>query len=128
MAFSLFLPAVFTIILLYADLNANDLCFEWQHHNNTIPSSVIRIRAIGISVEVLIINLWFPLTAVILVGLKDFKLRFLPVLYIAFIFAEATVIYYLFLLAFGVLDTHTYYRYPVNILFFTGLICYSIAM
>ena len=128
MAFSLFLPTVFTILLLYADLNTNDLCFEWQHHNNTVPSSVIRIRVIGRSAEVLIINLWFPLTAVILFGWKDFKLRFLPVLYIAFIIAETTVIYYLFLLAFGVLDTHTYYRYPVNILFFTGLICCSIAM
>ena len=128
MAFSLILPTAFSIILLYADLNTNDLCFEWQHHNNTVPSSVIRIRVIGRSVEVLIINLWFPLTAVILVGWKDFKLRFLPVLYIAFIFAEATVIYYLFLLAFGVFDSHTYYRYPVNILFFTGLICCSIVM
>ena len=38
------------------------------------------------------------------------------------------LIYLLILLAFGVLDTHTYYRYPVNILFFTGLICCSIAM
>ena len=128
MAFSLLLPTAFTIILLYADLNTNDLCFEWQHHNNTVPSSVIRIRAIGRSVEVLIINLWFPLTAVILFGWRDFKLKFLSVLYIAFIFAEATVIYYLFLLAFGVFDSHTYYRYPVNILFFTGLICCSVVM
>ena len=84
MAFSLFLPTVFTIILLYADLNTNDLCFEWQHHNNTVPSSVIRIRVVGRSVEAVIINLWFPLTAVVLFELKDFKLRFLPVLYIAF--------------------------------------------
>ena len=128
MAFSLFLPTVFTILLLYADLNTNDLCFEWQHHNNTVPSSVIRIRAIGRSVEVLIINLWFPLTAVILFGWKDFKLRFFPVLYIAFIFAEATVIYKLHLLAFGIFDTHTYYRYPSNILFFISIIICSIVM
>ena len=128
MAFSVLLPTAFTIILLYADLNTNDLCFEWQHHNNTVPLSVIRIRLIGRSVEVLIINLWFPLTAVILFGWKDFKLRFLPVLYIAFIIAETTVIYYLFLLAFGVFDTHTYYKYPINILFFIGLICCSIVI
>ena len=128
MAFSLFLPTAFTIILLYADLNTNDLCFEWQHHNNTVPLSVIRIRDIGRIVEVLIFNLCFPLTAVILFGWKDFKLRFINVFYIAFIFAEATIIYYLFLLAFGVFDTHMYYRYPVNILFFTGIICCSIVM
>ena len=128
MAFSLFLPTAFTVMFLYIDLNTADLCVEWQHHNNTIPLSVMRIRAIGRSVEVLIINLWFPLTAVILFGWKDFKLRFFPVLYIAFIFAEATVIYKLLLLAFGVLDTHTYYRYPSNILFFISIIICSIVM
>ena len=128
MAFCLFPPSAFAIILFYFDLNTNDLCIEWQHHNNTVPFSVIRIRVIGRIVQVLIINLCFPLTAVILFGWKDFKLRFLPVLYIAFIFAEATVIYYLFLLAFGVFDTHMYYRYPINILFFTGIICCSIVM
>ena len=128
MAFFLILPTAFTIMFIFVDLNTADLCIQWQRHNNTVPFSVMRIRAIGISVEVLIINLWFPLTAVILFGWKDFKLRFLSVLYIAFIFAEATVIYKLLLLAFGVLDTHTYYRYPSNILFFISIICYSIAM
>ena len=102
MAFSLFLPTAFTIIFLYVDLNTADLCLEWQHHNNTVPLSVMRIRAIGESLEVLIMNLWFPLTAVILFGWKDFKLRFFSVFYIAFIFAEAIVIYKLLLLAFGV--------------------------
>ena len=128
MAFSLFLPTAFTIMFLYVDLNTNDLCIEWQYHNNTVPLSVMRIRVIGRSVEVLIFYLWFPLSAVILFGWKVFKLRFFSVLYIAFIFAEATVIYKLLLLAFGVLDMHTYYRYPSNILFFTGIICCSIVM
>ena len=128
MALSLILPTAFTIMFIFVDLNTADLCIQWQRHNSNVPFSVMRIRAIGISVEVLIINLWFPLTAVILFGWKDFKLRFLPVLYIAFIFAEATVIYKLHLLAFGVLDTHTYYRYPSNILFFISIICYSIVM
>ena len=128
MTSSLILPTAFTIMFLYVDLNTADLCIQWQRHNNTVPFSVMRIRAIGISVEVLLINLWFPLTAVILFGWKDFKLRFLPVLYIAFIFAEATVIYKLLLLAFGVLDTHTYYRYSSNILFFISIICCSIVM
>ena len=88
----------------------------------------MRIRVIGRSVETVIFYLWFPLTAVILFGWKVFKLRFINVLYIAFIFAEASVIYYLFLLAFDVFNTHTYYRYPSNILFFTGIICCSIVM
>ena len=128
MAFSLFLPTAFSIIFLYVDLNTHNLCIEWQHHNNTVPSSVIRIRAIGRSVVVVIINLWFPLTAVFLFGWKDFRLRYFSVFYIAFIFAEATVIYYLFLLAFGVFDKHTYYIYPSKIIFFTGIICCSFVM
>ena len=115
-------------MFLYVDLNTANLCVDWQHHNNTVPLSVMRIRVIGESVEVLIINLAFPLTAVILFGWKDFKLRFLPVLYITFIFAEATVIYKLLLLAFGIFDTHTYYRYPSQILFFISIICCSIVM
>ena len=39
----------------------------------------------------------------------------------------ATVIYKLLLLAFGVLDTHMYYRYPSN-MFFSGIICCSIVV
>ena len=128
MAFSLVPPTVLTILFLYFDFNTTNLCREWQHHNNTVPLSVVRIRVIGRIVEVLMINFWFPLTAVILFGWKDFKRRFFLVLYIAFIFAEATVIYYLFLLAFGVYDTHNYYKYPGNALFFTSLICCTIVM
>ena len=128
MAFSLILPTAFAIIFLNVDLNTTDLCVEWQHHNNTVPLSVTRIRVIGRCVEAVIINIWFPLSAVILFGWKDFKLRFINVLYIAFIFAKATVIYYLFLLTFGVFNTQLYYTYPNNILFFTGLICCSFVM
>ena len=128
MTFAIFPPTAFTIIFLFVDLNTTDLCVEWQHHNNTVPLSVKRIRVIGDSVEAVIVNLWFPLTAVVLFGWKVFRLRFLSTFYIAFIFGEATVIYYLFLLAFGVYDTHMYYRYPCNILFFTGIICCTIVM
>ena len=127
MAFSLFLPTAFTIMFLYVDLNTADLCLEWQHHNNTVPLSVMRIRAIGESLEVLIMNLWFPLTAVILFGWKDFKLRFFSVFYIAFIFAEAIVIYKLLLLAFGVFYKQEY-SLPTAVLFFASLTCCSIVM
>ena len=128
MMLAIFPPTAFTIMFLYVDLNTTDLCVEWQHHNNTVPLSVKRIRVIGNSVETVIVNLWFPLTAVVLFGWKAFKQKFLSTFYIAFIFGEATVIYYLFLLSFGVYDTHIYYRYPGNILFFTGMICCSVVM
>ena len=128
MAFSLVPPTVFAILFIYVIFNTADLCREWQHHNNTVPLSVIRIRVIGTIAEVLIINFWLPLTAVILFGWNDFKRGFSRVLYVAFVFAEAAMIYYLFLLAFGVFETHEYYRYPINVLFFTGTICCCIVM
>ena len=128
MLLSMFPPTLLIIVFLYVDFNTTDLCREWQYPNNIIPFSVIRIRVIGVSVAMFMFYLWFPLTAVILFGWEDFKRRFSPVLYIAFIFAEANVIYYLILLAFGVYDTHDYYKYPGNVLFCTATICYTIVM
>jgi hypothetical protein len=121
-------PTAFTMAFLYIDLNTTDLCLEWQYHNNTLPFSVKRLRVIGDSVDITITNLWFPLTMVVLFGWKEFKLRFLSTFYVAFIFGETTVIYYLFLLVFGVYDTHMYYRYPANVMFFSGIFCCSIVM
>ena len=89
-------PTAFTMAFLYIDLNTTDLCLEWQYHNNTLPFSVKRLRVIGDSVDITITNLWFPLTVVVLFGWKEFKLRFLSTFYVAFIFGETTVIYYLF--------------------------------
>ena len=110
---------------LYVDLNTTDLCLEWQYHNNTLPFSVKRLRVIGDSVEAVITNLWFPLTSVVLFGWEEFKLRFLSTFYVAFIFGGMTIIYYLFLLVFGVYDTSVYYRIPANVLFFSCIICCS---
>ena len=125
---AMFVPTAFTMAFLYIDLNTTDLCLEWQYHNNTLPLSVKRLRVIGDSIEAVIANLWFPLTMVVLFGWKEFKLRFMSTFYVGFIFGETTIIYYLFLLVFGVYDTHMYYRYPANVLFFTGIFCCSILM
>ncbi|CAB3993388.1 Hypothetical predicted protein [Paramuricea clavata] len=121
--FAIFIPTTLTLAFLFIDLNTTDLCLEWQYHNNTLPFSVKRLRLIGDSVEAVITNLWFPLTMVVLFGWKEFKLRFLSTFYVAFIFGETTVIYYLFLLVFGVYGTSVYYRYSANALFFIGIIC-----
>jgi hypothetical protein len=110
---------------LYLDLNTSDLCLDWQHHNNTLPFSVKRLRVIGDSVEAVITNLWFPLTSVVLFGWEEFKRRYLSTFYVAFIFGAMTIIYYLFLLVFVVYDTSVYYRIPANLLFFSGIICCS---
>ena len=126
--FAIFPSTVFIIGFLYVDLNTTDLCLEWQYHNNTLPFSVKRLRVIGDSVEAVITNLWFPLTSVVLFGWKEFKLRFLSTFYVAFIFGGMVIIYYLFLLVFGVYNTHMSYRYPANVMFFTGIICCCIVI
>ena len=122
---AIFVPTAFILAFLYVDLNTTDLCLEWQYHNNPLPFSVKRLRVVGDSVEAVITNLWFPLTMVVLFGWKEFKLRFMSTFYVAFIFGETVVIYYLFLLVFGVYDTSVYYRIPANVLFFSGIICCS---
>ncbi|CAB4020773.1 Hypothetical predicted protein [Paramuricea clavata] len=115
---AMFVPTAFVTAFLYIDLNTTDLCLEWQYHNNTLPFSVKRLRVIGDSVEAVITNLWFPLTMIVVFGWKEFKLRFMSTFYVAFIFGETVVIYYLFVLVFGVYDTSVYYRIPANVLFF----------
>ena len=122
---AIFVPTAFALAFLYIDLNTTDLCLEWQYHNNTLPFSVKRLRVIGDSVEAVITSLWFPLTMVVLFGWKEFKLRFLSTFYVVFILGETAVIYYLFLLVFGVYDTSVYYRIAGNALFFTGIFCCS---
>ena len=119
---AIFPPTALIIFFVYLDLNTNDLCMEWEFHNHSLPFSQKRFRVIGHSVELIITNLWFPLTAVILFGWKEFKQLFLSTFYIAFIFGEATVIFYMILFIFGAYGAHTYYRFLANLLFFVALI------
>ncbi|CAB4043439.1 Hypothetical predicted protein, partial [Paramuricea clavata] len=71
---AMFVPTAFTMAFLFIDLSTTDLCLEWQYHDNSLPFSVKRLRLIGHSFEITIINLWFPLTMVVLFGWKEFKL------------------------------------------------------
>ena len=119
---AIFPPTALAVFFLYLDLNTTDLCVEWEFHNHSLPFSQKRIRVIGDSVEAIIINLWFPLTTVILFGWKEFKQTFLSTFYMAFIFGETTVIFYMILLIFGGYGVHTYYRLLANLLFLVDLI------
>ena len=119
---AIFPPTALAVFFLYLDLNTTDLCVEWEFHNHSLPFSQKRIRIIGDSVEVMITNLWFPLTTVVLFGWKEFKQLFLSTFYMAFIFGEATVIFYMILFIFGAYSAYTYYRFLANLLFFVGLI------
>ena len=126
-AFAVLPLAAVTMIFLYFDLKTSDLCVEWVYHNNTLPFSVKRLRVIGEGVETILINLWFPLTIIVLFGWKDFKQRFFSIFYIGLIFGEASMIYYHVLLGFGIIArTHVSYRLPANVLYYTGIICCSI--
>ena len=126
-AFAVLPLTALTMMFLYFDLNTSNLCMKWVYHNKTLPFSVKRLRVIGESVETMLSNLWFPLIVVVLFGWKKFKPRFSSTFYIGLIFGEASVIYYHVLLGFGIsARTHIYYRFPANVLFFTGFICCSI--
>ena len=120
--FSIFPPTALIILFVYLDLNTNDLCVEWEFHNHSLPINQKRIRVIGHSIEAIIINLWFPLTAVVLFGWKEFKQLFLSTFYIGFIFGEATVIFCMIFFIFGGHGAHIYYRLLENLFFFVGLI------
>ena len=127
-SFAIFPSTALILAFLYFHLKTSDLCLEWQSHNNTLPRTVNRFRVIGDGIEAVINNLWFPLTIVVLFGWNEFKQKFLYTFHVGFILGEASVIYYLLLLVFGVYDTHIYYRYPLNALFFAGIICCSIVV
>ena len=112
---------VFTIAFLYFHLNTTNLCIEWQYHDHTLPLSVKRLQVIGESVEAIILNLWFPLTTVVLFSWKVFKTSFISTLYVGVIFGLVVIIYFLFLLVFGIYGTHVYYITPANALALTGV-------
>ena len=113
------------IAFLYLDLYTTDVCIGWQY--STLSLSAKRLRVIGESVKGVITSLWFPLTIVVLFGWEKFKRKFLCTFYISLIFGEAIVIYYLFLLAYGLYSRHVYYGYPANVLYLVGTICCCIA-
>ena len=127
-SFAIFPSTALILAFLYFHLKTFDLCLEWQSHNNSLPRTVNRFRVIGDGTEAVINNLWFPLTIVVLFGWNEFRQKFLYTFHVGFIFGEASVIYYLLLLVFDVYDTHTYYRYPTNALFFAGIISCSVVV
>ena len=88
------------MLFLYFDLKTSDFCVEWQNHNNALSFSVQRLRFIGDAVEVILINLWCPLTFILLFGWKKFKAYFPFTFLVGFIFGDASVIYYYALILF----------------------------
>ena len=114
--------ALFTIILLYGNLNSSNLCFETKHHNGSRqPTSVMKYILIGESIEVVFLTLWFPVSTLLLFGTQEFKSHYLMTLLFNFFAGLTIVVYKAVLFLFGVLGTKQFYRYPGNVVYFLGI-------
>ena len=82
-----------TIGLVYLDLNTTSNCIEWRHFNHSIPASVNVLQTIGACMAVVPVYLWFPISAAMLWGLKEFKKNYLSCLYAAFLMTAMAVVY-----------------------------------
>ena len=107
---------LFAIGLVYFKLNTSDLCFEWKHHNNSIPSFVTRWQLIGQDIDAMFINIWFPVTLALLFGWNEFKSNYISTLWVGFAVGSVIVIYKTLLFVFNDFGTEmyeTYYRLEI---------------
>ena len=105
---------LFAVGLVYFKLNTSELCFEWKHNNRSISSSVTRWRLIGEDIDVVSINIWFPVTLALLFGWKEFKSNYISTLWVGFAVGAVVVIYKTFLVVFNVFGTNVYYRLEMS--------------
>lgn len=114
------------IAVLYLDLNSTDLCLQWKHKYNSVPLAAIRWNLIGLNVLTTLVNLWFPITLVMLFGWAEFRSNHILTLYVGYAIAATVVIYLTFLHVFGVFETNEDYRYAGNVMFVVGIIWNSV--
>ena len=112
---------LFTVGLVYYELNIGELCFEWKHHNNSISSSAMRWQLIGADIDAIPINVWFPVTLSLLFGWKEFKSNFISTLWVGFAVGAVVVIYKTLLGVFNVFGTNVYYRLEKSFFFITAV-------
>ncbi len=82
-----------TIALVYVDLNTTNSCIEWRHHNHSIPSTVKVLQIIGTCITAVPLYLWFPISAAMLWGFKEFKDNYLSCLFASCFTAALTMVY-----------------------------------
>jgi hypothetical protein len=87
------LLGVITITLVYVDLNTTNSCIKWRYYNHRIPSTVKVLQIIGTSLTALPLYLWFPVSAVMLWGFKEFKNNYLSCLFASCFTATITMVY-----------------------------------
>ena len=68
-----FMLSLFTVGVVFVDLNANDICIEWVNKNVTLPSYVRTLRIVGMSAKLLSLYSWFPTCVAMLFGFRRFK-------------------------------------------------------
>ena len=61
-----FILAALTVGLVFVDLNTNDVCTEWIHKNLNVSSHVVTAGKVGMSVKLLPLFSWFPVSIAML--------------------------------------------------------------
>ena len=90
----LFVLSALTVGLVFVDLNTNDVCKEWIHRNLNVSSHVMTVRKVGMSVKLLPVFSWFPVSIAMLWGFKEFKRNYVVCLFLcAFVPGSITCTY-----------------------------------
>ena len=116
------------VIFIYFDLRTCDLCAEWLAQNYTLSFDVMKIRLLGNGAEVIILNLWFPMSLTVLFGWNEFRRHYSLTILIGVLAGLLYTLYLSFLLLYGVYDTKLWYRVPGNITFAIGIMWGCIIM
>ena len=77
-----FIIGLFTIGIVYIDLNTSDACIEWMNNKLVVPVRVQILRKIGVSIKLLPLFTWFSAIVIMLWGFKQFKTNYLLCLFI----------------------------------------------
>ena len=89
-----FILGVLIVGLVYVDLNTNDVCKEWMQKNSDIPTHVQTVQNVAMSVKLLPLFSWFPLSIAMVWGFVEFKRNYLLCLFVcAFVPASITCAY-----------------------------------
>ena len=82
-----------TIGLVYLDLNMTNSCIEWRNFNHSTPTGVRVLQIMGTAITAVPLYFWFPVSAVMLWGLKEFKKNYLSCLYAPFFTTAMAMVY-----------------------------------
>ena len=89
-----FILATLSVGLVFVDLNTDNVCAQWIHKNLKLSSHAKTVRQVGMSVRLLPLFSWFPVSIAMLWGLKEFKRNyFLGLFLCAFVPGSVTCAY-----------------------------------